>query len=110
MILLYLVVRSRRTVIIVLAVLAHSAVALTLTQPGFDHSGAAAACIVPGADGAARFLVIEDVVGPEAAEIIEGHTAPLGLVVVPLLAAFVFAPVRWNWSEEYYCLHRSPIN
>ena len=50
--------------------------------------------ILDDADGVAGFLVVEDVVRAEAAEVLEGRATPLGLVVVPLLAALVFAPVK----------------
>ena len=59
--------------------------------PGFLLQGT----VLDDADGVAGFLVVKDVVRAEAAEVLEGRATPLGLVVVPLLAALVFAPF-WN--------------
>ena len=50
--------------------------------------------VLDDTDGVAGFLVVEDVVRAEAADVVKERATPLGLVVVPLLAALVFAPVK----------------
>ena len=87
---MYLAVGSRRAVIVVPPILAYS---LALAKPRFDHPAAARRIrFALDADVVARFLVVEDVVGAKATEVVERSADPLGTVVVPLLSLLAFAP------------------
>ena len=104
----YLVLWSRRTVIVVLLVFAHS---VALAQPRFDHSAAARRVrFALDADVVARFLVVKDVVGPEAAEVVERSAHSLDTVEVPLLPFLAFTPSSMREGQRENMYKSGPSN